>query len=220
LRLNSAPPLPKLLSEKKKHKNCGSPFAMNKDIRPIKKQIRERSLSMRKSMSRTEKQRMDFKIENKVLNLWKFRESPTVLLYCSLPLEVSTKHLIERAWALGKTVALPRCVKDTSDMDFFVVRSWDDLEAGAYSIPEPKERCELLQDSGVSVCIVPALAFDKAGYRTGYGKGYYDRFLAAYRGTTIGLVYQSCIEDEIPHGRYDRKVDIVVTENDTYFCNN
>ncbi len=194
---------------------------MNEDIRPAKRKIRERALSLRKEMSRAEKQRLDFKIENKVLNLWKFRESPTVLLYCSLPLEVNTKHLIERAWALGKTVALPRCVTDTSDMDFYIVRSWDDLEPGAYSIPEPKDGCPVFQGtSSASVCIVPALAFDREGYRTGYGKGYYDRFLAEYRGTTIGLVYQSCIEEAIPHGRYDRKVDLVVTENDTYFCNN
>ncbi|MBQ9552881.1 MAG: 5-formyltetrahydrofolate cyclo-ligase [Clostridia bacterium] len=193
---------------------------MNDDIRPIKQQIRQRAIALRKEMKRSDKQKLDFKIANKVLGLWKYRESPCILLYCSTLLEVDTRYLIERTWALGKTVALPRCRKDTNDMGFFIVRSWEDLEPGMLSVLEPKEHCLPLPDHTASICIVPGLAFDRAGYRTGYGKGYYDRHLSTYRGTTIGLSYGCCMEEEIPHGRYDRKVDIIVTENDTYFCNN
>ncbi len=193
---------------------------MNDDIRPLKQQIRRQALAKRRSMKRSEKQQLDFKIENRLLNLWKYRESPCLLIYCSTALEVDTRRLIERAWASGKTVALPRCKPETTDMDFFVVHAWDDLAPGLHAIPEPKEHCRPVPGDTASVCIVPALALDRTGYRTGYGKGYYDRFLASYRGATIGLVYDCCMEEEIPHGRYDRKVDIVVTDKDTYFCNN
>ncbi len=192
---------------------------MIKDIRPEKNALRKSSLEWRKGLSRSEKQRMDFKIQNKFLTLWKFREVKTVLAYCSKPLEVDTSFIIERALAIGKTVAVPRCVPGTRDMDFYIIKSLDDLEPGAFGVMEPNpEKCELLRDYTSSVCIVPALMYDNSGYRLGYGKGYYDRFLSGYSGNCIGLVYSSLVKDDLPHGKYDRKVDIIVTEKDNYFC--
>ncbi len=192
---------------------------MIKDIRPEKNALRASSLEWRKNLTRNEKQRMDFKIQNKFLNLWKFRDVRTVLVYCSKPLEVDTSFIIERALSVGKMVAAPRCVPGTRDMEFYIIRSRDDLVSGAFGVMEPDpEKCELLRDYTSSVCIVPALMYDRSGYRLGYGKGYYDRFLSAYNGACVGLGYSSLIKDDLPHGKYDRKVDIIVTEKDNYFC--
>lgn len=190
-----------------------------KDIRPIKAALRNSALEWRRSLLRSDKQRMDFKIQSKVMNLWKFREVRTVLAYCSKPVEIDTKLLIERAMALGKTVAVPRCIPDTRDMDFYIIRSFSDLVPGAFGVMEPDpEKCEKLTDFEASVCIVPALVYDKEGYRLGYGKGYYDRFLSGYRGSCIGLAYSDWVKDSLPHGKFDRKVDIIVTEKENYFC--
>lgn len=192
---------------------------MINDIRPEKAALRNAAIEWRKSLSRSEKQRMDFKIQSKVMNLWKFREVSTVLLYCAKPVEIDTKLLIERASALGKTVAVPRCVPGTREMDFYVITSFDDLEAGAFGVLEPiPERCRKLSDFTSSVCIVPALVYDKQGFRLGYGKGYYDRFLSGYKGNCIGLAYSDWVKESLPHGKFDRKVDIIVTEKDNYFC--
>lgn len=192
---------------------------MINDIRPEKAALRNAAIEWRKSLSRSEKQRMDFKIQSKVMNLWKFREVSTVLLYCAKPVEIDTKLLIERATALGKTVAVPRCVPGTREMDFYVITSFDDLEKGAFGVLEPiPEKCRKLNDFTSSVCIVPALVYDKQGFRLGYGKGYYDRFLSGYKGNCIGLAYSDWVKDSLPHGKFDRKVDIIVTEKDNYFC--
>ena len=192
---------------------------MIKDIRPEKNALRASSLEWRKNLGRSEKQRMDFKIQNKFLTLWKFREVNTVLVYCSKPLEVDTSFIIERALAVGKKVAAPRCVPGTRDMDFYLIKDKSDLAPGAFGVLEPDpEKCELLIDYTSSVCIVPALMYDTEGYRLGYGKGYYDRFLSGYNGACIGLGYSALIKDNLPHGKYDRKVDIIVTEKDNYFC--
>ena len=192
---------------------------MINDIRPEKAALRNAAIEWRKSLSRSEKQRMDFKIQSKVMNLWKFREVSTVLLYCAKPVEIDTKLLIERASALGKTVAVPRCVPGTREMDFYVITSFDDLEAGAFGVLEPiPEKCRKLTDFTSSVCIVPALVYDKQGFRLGYGKGYYDRFLSGYKGNCIGLAYSDWVKESLPHGKFDRKVDIIVTEKDNYFC--
>lgn len=192
---------------------------MINDIRPEKAALRNAAIEWRKSLSRSEKQRMDFKIQSKVMNLWKFREVSTVLLYCAKPVEIDTKLLIERASALGKTVAVPRCVPGTREMDFYVITSFDDLEKGAFGVLEPiPEKCRKLTDFTSSVCIVPALVYDKQGFRLGYGKGYYDRFLSGYKGNCIGLAYSDWVKESLPHGKFDRKVDIIVTEKDNYFC--
>ena len=71
---------------------------------------------------------------------------------------------------------------------------------------------------GKTIMILPGSAFDQYGNRAGYGKGYYDRFLSGYKGACIGLGYSTLIKDGLPHGKYDRKVDIIVTEKDNYFC--
>ena len=193
---------------------------MNNDATIHKQQLRQKALAARQGMKRSEKQMLDFKIADRVLGLWKFRESPCLLFYCSTALEVDTRRLIERAWALGKTVALPRCRPEPVGRVFFVIHAWDDVEPGMLDIPEPKAHCRPLPEDMTTLCIVPGLMFDRAGHRIGYGKGYYDRFLSVYRGAAVGLVYERCMEEELPYERHDRTVDIIVTENDTYFCKN
>jgi 5-formyltetrahydrofolate cyclo-ligase len=59
---------------------------------------------------------------------------------------------------------------------------------------------------------VPCLSYDTYGYRIGYGKGYYDRFLSSFDGTKIGLCYSAFKSDRLPRGKYDIKLDIVITE--------
>lgn len=51
-----------------------------------------------------------------------------------------------------------------------------------------KEQCEILKDYSKGLCIIPGLVFDFDGYRLGYGKGYYDRFLSRFGGDTAGFV--------------------------------
>ncbi|MBR4881038.1 MAG: 5-formyltetrahydrofolate cyclo-ligase, partial [Clostridia bacterium] len=50
------------------------------------------------------------------------------------------------------------------------------------------------------------------GYRIGYGKGFYDRYLSSFNGAKMGVEYSSCVVDELPRGRFDTAVDFLVTE--------
>ncbi|MDR1628906.1 MAG: 5-formyltetrahydrofolate cyclo-ligase, partial [Oscillospiraceae bacterium] len=133
----------------------------------------------------------------------------------STAIEVDTHAIIREALERGKTVAVPRCVDGTRDMDFFVIRSLHELEKGSFGVMEPNpETCEKLPDYQRGLCIVPALAFDKEGFRLGYGKGYYDRFLSLFKGETLGLCYADCFSEKpLPHGKYDKRVSLVITEN-------
>lgn len=182
------------------------------DIRPIKKQMRADCKAQRKALDKDKKSAADRKIGNKLLNLWLLRDVSTVLIYVSTDIEVDTKELIEELLKRGKTVAVPRCENDKGDMNFYIIHSFDDLESGYFGVSEPKKETEMLTDFSSSVCIVPAFLFDKTGYRLGYGKGFYDRFLANYNGATIGICYDNNVVDSLFHGRFDRAVQMIVTE--------
>lgn len=186
---------------------------MVKDIRPQKNKLRKQAFDFRRSLAADEKEALDRKIQNRLMNLWCFREEQTLLLHVAKPLEVETRGIITDAFELKKTVAVPRCVEGTRNMDFYIITSLDDLEPGAFGVMEPiRDRCEKLEDLSRGLCIMPALMFDADGHRLGYGKGYYDRFLSRFGGSCVGLCYSECIVDSLPQGKYDKQTDIVVTQ--------
>ena len=61
---------------------------------------------------------------------------------------------------------------------------------------------------------MPALSYDKDGYRLGFGMGFYDRFLADYNGIKLGLCYDNCMSESFCHDGYDISVDKVFTDKD------
>jgi 5-formyltetrahydrofolate cyclo-ligase len=103
-------------------------------------------------------------------------------------------------------------------MNFYFINSTDDLKKGAFGLLEPDDHCKEVEDLSKGLCIVPAITFDKKGYRIGYGMGYYDRFLSKFQGRVFGLCYSFCISKKVPHGKYDRKVSAIITENRTITC--
>ena len=178
-----------------------------------KKQLRKAMLQKRKELSESETAVKNFAITEKLLSLAKVQSAELILPFVSAKGEVGTREFIARCFDAGKTVAVPRCI-DGSNMEFCVIHTFDDLEKGMYGIHEPKEYCEVIKAENAenSVLIVPALCFDTKGYRLGYGKGYYDRFISRYSGFTVGVCYSEFITDDIPIDEYDRCVDIVITE--------
>ncbi len=184
------------------------------DIRLVKRRLRQECLLYRERLDPAEKARLENKIANKVFNLWSFRESGLVLSYVAKPLEVDTRPIILGAFERGKNVAVPRCIPGTLQIEFLLITSLDDLRPGAYGIAEPDpDRCRPLPDAQRSICIVPALAFDAEGYRLGFGKGYFDRFLSAYKGVKAGICFDACVLDKLPRGKYDKQVDFLLTES-------
>ena len=183
------------------------------DIRPVKKKLRAEQKEKRLSMEPLLKSSYDKKICNKLLNLWTVRDSETILCYVSTSIEVDTLSFIKSLLSSGKKVAVPRCEGEKSNMNFYYINSLDELSAGSFGVLEPKpDEKKMVTDTVGSVCIVPAFMFDKSGYRLGYGKGYYDRYLSRYNGVAIGICYDENITDELFRGKYDRAVDFVLTE--------
>ena len=98
-------------------------------------------------------------------------------------------------------------------MEFYEIFSLDELSPGTFGVDEPAaDPARLLPQDPGGLCIVPALCYDDYGYRLGYGKGYYDRYLANYSGIRVGICYAACVRRSLFHGRYDRPVELLITE--------
>ena len=183
------------------------------DIRIIKRELRARMKEIRRGMDPAVKARKDAAILAKLAALPEYREAELLLTYVSTAIEVDTLALIRRAFADGKRVAVPYCIPGRIDMLFCEIFSLGDLSPGSFGVLEPDpERQPVLAAFPKSLCILPGFAFDLRGYRLGYGKGYYDRFLSRYRGPAVGLCYNACLQTALPHGRFDRMATALVTE--------
>ncbi len=164
------------------------------------------------------KSALDRAVADNVRRLREYRPAKTLLIYVSTPIEVDTKLIIERAWEDGKRVAVPRCIPNTRDMEFHYITSFSDLSPGAFSVPEPDESLPVVTDFSECLMIVPGMQFDMNGYRLGYGKGYYDRYMVRFEGISAGICYSSELKTFMHHGRYDRSVDIIVTDKKIKSC--
>lgn len=178
-----------------------------------KKQLRKEMRCRRKELTDLLKAYKDAAITKKLLALDKVRNASVVLPFVSTNDEVDTAEFIYNCFKLGKTVAVPRCIDDTN-MEFCVIDSFDDIEEGMYGIYEPKKHCNVIEAENIidSVLIVPGLCFNSEGFRLGYGKGYYDRFISRYKGYCVGICYKEFLTDDIPTDEYDRPVDMVITD--------
>ena len=183
------------------------------DIRPIKTELRQKYRSLRQSMPPEIKAERDAAIAAQVRRLWQYQNNRVLLVYVSTSIEVDTIQIINQALADGKKVAVPRCVPDTRNMEFYYIESIDELSPGMFGVLEPSVVPEkMYQERDGGLCLVPAFSYDWRGFRLGYGKGYYDRFLSRFEGNIIGICYSECVQRSLPHGRYDRAVELLVTE--------
>ena len=142
----------------------------------------------------------------------KFSECDTLLLYYPIKSEPSALSLLEEAFSRGISIAFPISIKNDYTLDFREIKSLDELSVGAYGICEPKTDAPLANITDKSLCIVPALSFDKRMHRLGYGKGFYDRFLKNFKGTAIGITYLELICEKLPSDENDIPVKYIITD--------
>jgi len=140
-----------------------------------------------------------------------YRQATVLYPYLAYNQEIITNTLIERAWADGKAVAVPKCYEDNR-MEFLRIRSFEDVEPGYCDIPEPI-RGEIVDDKDVLI-LMPGLAFDRDFNRIGYGGGFYDRYLDRRqdcRFIKVAFAYDFQILDHIETEEHDYKVDAIIT---------
>ena len=181
-----------------------------------KSELRKYFSQLRNSIDIDVRTAIDRSIAQNLINSDLYLQSDLILVYVSVGSEVDTTDIILHSLSVGKKVAVPYCFKD--GMEFYEISAFDDLTENQFGIPtvdiNSAQKAILTKDT---LCIGPAYAFDKRGYRLGYGGGYYDRFLAAYSVRSVGLCRNRFFVDSLPSEEHDIKTDIILTEDKSIF---
>lgn len=189
-----------------------------------KRILRQEMLKLRMALSEQEVREKSFLIKEKLFGLSEFKEAGLIMFYVSFKNEVRTEEMIEEAMAAGKRIALPVTTSTKEIKPYLVFDLKKDLVPGRYGIPEPRiDRNREVEAREIDLIVVPGLAFDRRGYRLGFGAGYYDRFLRSLyasqpRPFCFGLAYEFQVVPLLPSEGHDEKLDMVITEKHIYQC--
>lgn len=179
-----------------------------------KGQLRKEYLAERRSLSRFQVQSRSQLISQRLINSILWSELRMVHIY--LPIidnhEIDTFPIIQylRAHYENVSMAVPKVAPEKS-LEHYLLTQETVLETNIWGIPEPKNANPVPVEQ-IDLVIAPMIIFDKTGHRIGYGKGYYDRFLAKCRPDTkkVGLCYFEPV-NAIEAESTDIAMDVVVT---------
>lgn len=151
------------------------------------------------------------------LNLRRVERAKTILLFWGIPgREPGTGHLVRALAERGKRVGLPRMLPE-HQMEVRLYQPDRPLVPAAFGILEPPEDAPLLPREEIQLALVPALCYDRKGYRLGFGGGYYDRWLAEFFGFTVGLCRDRVLQSAVPREEHDRRINLIITETEQFF---
>lgn len=184
-----------------------------------KQQIREQAHANRNAQEN--KDELSRQIVARCMELPEYQNAKTVLFYIDVRSEVRTRNDLANALTGGKKIVVPYCVD--GELHLFHLQDIGELEIGMYKILEPKAdlrpvAAKRVEVEEIDMIIVPGVAFDRRGGRTGHGKGYYDKLLEHARHDTplVALAFECQLFDEIPMQEHDVYMDKVVTEKAVY----
>lgn len=177
-----------------------------------KKEIRKRIKEMRAGLSPDAQRQLSGRIFDRVRAAGLYEDHKTIFVYMSMPGEVQTRDFMEKAWAGGKRIAVPRTDMKTHEIHFFYIDSFSQVRPGVMGIPEPVQETECADEDEDALMIMPGLAFDRDRRRVGYGGGFYDRYLEKHPGhPTAAVAFDFQIFEKVPSDRHDRRPDFLFT---------
>lgn len=181
-----------------------------------KKELRKQLLEIRGSIAIEDISEKSRIITEELLSLDEVIEAETIMIYMSFRNEVDTKGLFKELIKRGKRVVAGRCIKSTREIIPVIVDGMESFEDGNYGILEPSLDNDRVNIEDIDVVIVPGVGFDRTLNRIGFGAGYYDRFLSKLRPDSkkIAICYDEQIVSKVPTGRYDLKMDMVITDKE------
>jgi 5-formyltetrahydrofolate cyclo-ligase len=180
----------------------------------VKAALRSTTLSVRRELSRTERQQGSQAAVERLRRLPELRRARTVLLYAALADELDVGGLVGSLRSEGIRTLFPRVRGDR--LELVAASDLLTLTLGYRGIQEPAGPA--VDPSVVDVAVVPGVAFDLRGTRLGRGGGHYDRLLAELpdRCLRVGVGFSCQLVPVIPRDEHDQPVDVIVTERSTH----
>jgi 5-formyltetrahydrofolate cyclo-ligase len=189
------------------------------DTAAKKQEIRKAAHQNRREQQ--DKDGVSQKIVERFMGLPEYAQASTVMFYVDVRDEVRTRHALPEALQGDKRIVIPYCVD--GELELFHLESMEELDVGMYKILEPKAElrsvaAKRLLPADLDLIMVPGVAFDRQGGRTGHGKGYYDKLLehARHDSPLVALAFECQMFPEIPCEAHDISMDKVVTEEAVY----
>jgi 5-formyltetrahydrofolate cyclo-ligase len=195
----------------------------------LKQSLRQRIIASRNNISSTARVAYDAAIGQRILQMQEYREAHVVLAYMNFGSEFGSDVWLQQVLAEGKQLLLPKVNRETKVLDIYRVADLQrDLAPGVWTIREPQpQRCQRIDTlSEIDFILIPGVAFSRDGARLGYGGGFYDKLLARMNienvviksASRVAAAYGLQLVEGIPQEITDRKVQWLVTENETIHC--
>lgn len=183
------------------------------ELQAEKKAIRASVLSARDAMPPDQRARESMKMCESIIASTPYQGATTVLAYASFGSEFDTSFLLQHVLTVKKNLVMPRVDKETQQLQLHRAHRVDDLITGGWGIREPRADAEIISPNEIDFILVPGVAFDRAGFRIGYGKGFYDKLLSAVNpvSTRLSAAFDCQIIDAVPNEAHDQRIDIIVT---------
>lgn len=184
----------------------------------VKKDLRKKYKSLRGNLVTSEIDDLSVVIANQLLKLpiWEF-SFYHIFLAIEEHKEVNTDYILNILSGKDKHIIISKSDFKTGLMDHFLLTDNTVIKKNSYNIPEPVDGIEIANNK-IDVVFIPLLGFDKKGNRVGYGKGFYDRFLAHCKPETlkIGLSFFEAEAEISDIFESDVPMDYCVTPNTIY----
>ena len=183
----------------------------------IKDGLRQAAFARRDAIDREQRRAFSTAIAERLLALPELQDRRPIGAYWPIRSEVDPRPAMEALLARGQEVALSQIIHPRLSW-----RSWrpgDVLIKGGFGVREPGPDAPEIFPTAL---LVPLAAFDRTGHRLGYGKGHFDRAIAALSALhpvlTVGLAFSAQEIEAVPNEDHDRGLDIVVTEREAIYA--
>lgn len=181
------------------------------DHATLKKSLRVEALAQRQRASEAAGPRAALLIARRCLGDFVFMKGAIIAGYAAVRGEADPFPLMAALGNNGHALCLPRTHE--GNLSFHAWKPGDPLVVGRMNVPEPDAKA---RERRPDLLLVPLLAFDRHGYRLGYGAGYYDRYLRTHRAKrtlrAVGIAFAGQQVDDLPVDEWDEPLDAVVTE--------
>lgn len=195
----------------------GRKYLNNMDENNIndKKILRRKMKKQREAMSREEMFSKSEQIFEQLITVPEYKRSDKIYTYVSMNNEVDTIMLIDYSLSIDKRVFVPKVIGN--HMEFYEISDISELSSGYFGIYEPDINGKEPDYSRTGFMCMPGLAFDLSFNRLGYGRGFYDRYLAQEnRLYKAALAYSCQLVPAVFAEPTDVKTDMIITESNIY----
>jgi 5-formyltetrahydrofolate cyclo-ligase len=179
-----------------------------------KPRLRKQMIQLRNRLSPAYREKCSQEIKRIFITTSFFQQAETILFYMAFQSEVDVSAAMQVAWKQGKRVILPKVELASGMLSCFEMRCGEECVVGRYGIREPLAQVERqIRADEIDLVVVPGVAFDRLGYRLGYGAGYYDHFFtqSSTSQVRVGVAYPEQVVETVYPDAHDVAVHALIT---------